>query len=447
LLSRLVHILHAPEERERRTSLSYQAVEMAGRLGDATTLALALNAHRYALLDGEHARARFAAAAEIVRLAEQAGDRELALQGHAACAADLLALGDGAAVDEAIAAYVRLAGELGQPLHAYVIASLRAMRALLDGRFGDAERLSHQALIIGQPMQRRAAVQAFALFTFLLRREQGRLHELEGGVQGFIAEAPDLPGWRAALALLYCETGQAGAAREEFERLAAGDFAGLHRDTYWLAVLVMLGEVCAAVGDTTRAARLYDLLRPHDGRCVVAGWGSVCMGAVSHTLGLLAAAMGRAADAAGHFEDALRLHESLGAGPLLARTHLAYAGLLATLADPARRGQALHHANEAAGMARDLGMTAVVDAAEAARATLAPLASPRGPVPAFPDGLTAREVEVLRLLAHGKTTQEIAVELVVSTHTVTRHIANIYGKIDAHNRADATAYAHTHGLV
>jgi DNA-binding NarL/FixJ family response regulator len=65
----------------------------------------------------------------------------------------------------------------------------------------------------------------------------------------------------------------------------------------------------------------------------------------------------------------------------------------------------------------------------------------------YPDNLTAREVEVLRLLAGGKTNKEIAAALVVSVPTVQRHIANIYGKIGARGRADATAYTIRHGLA
>jgi DNA-binding CsgD family transcriptional regulator len=63
-----------------------------------------------------------------------------------------------------------------------------------------------------------------------------------------------------------------------------------------------------------------------------------------------------------------------------------------------------------------------------------------------PDGLTPRQAEVLCLLAAGMTNKEIAEELVLSVSTVARHIANIYAKIDAHGRADATAYALRHGL-
>jgi predicted ATPase/DNA-binding CsgD family transcriptional regulator len=62
-------------------------------------------------------------------------------------------------------------------------------------------------------------------------------------------------------------------------------------------------------------------------------------------------------------------------------------------------------------------------------------------------GLTAREAEVLRLVAKGQSNKEIAAELVLSVRTVERHITNIYGKIDARGKADATAYAIHHGIV
>jgi len=57
-----------------------------------------------------------------------------------------------------------------------------------------------------------------------------------------------------------------------------------------------------------------------------------------------------------------------------------------------------------------------------------------------PDGLSAREAEVLRLLTLGHTNLEIAAKLVVSVHTVERHLQNAYRKIGVRNRADAAAY-------
>jgi DNA-binding NarL/FixJ family response regulator len=56
-------------------------------------------------------------------------------------------------------------------------------------------------------------------------------------------------------------------------------------------------------------------------------------------------------------------------------------------------------------------------------------------------GLSQRQEEVLRLIAAGRTTREIAAQLVLSERTVERHIADVYAKIGARNRAEATAYA------
>jgi DNA-binding NarL/FixJ family response regulator len=58
----------------------------------------------------------------------------------------------------------------------------------------------------------------------------------------------------------------------------------------------------------------------------------------------------------------------------------------------------------------------------------------------LPDRLTGREAEILRLLAMGRTNKEIAGELVISVHTVERHVQNAYRKIDARNRAEASTY-------
>jgi DNA-binding NarL/FixJ family response regulator len=61
--------------------------------------------------------------------------------------------------------------------------------------------------------------------------------------------------------------------------------------------------------------------------------------------------------------------------------------------------------------------------------------------------LTARECEVLRLVATGRTNREIATLLVISEHTVARHVQNIFAKVGVGSRAAATAYAYEHGLV
>jgi DNA-binding NarL/FixJ family response regulator len=72
---------------------------------------------------------------------------------------------------------------------------------------------------------------------------------------------------------------------------------------------------------------------------------------------------------------------------------------------------------------------------------------PRRPVPAYPDGLTQQEVEVLRLIALGKSNREIAQELPISLRTVGNHVTNILNKTNMANRTGAATYASQHGLI
>jgi DNA-binding NarL/FixJ family response regulator len=64
-----------------------------------------------------------------------------------------------------------------------------------------------------------------------------------------------------------------------------------------------------------------------------------------------------------------------------------------------------------------------------------------------PAGLTEREVEVLRLIASGRSNKEVAAQLLLSAKTVSRHLTNIFNKIGVTSRAAATAFAFEHRLI
>ncbi len=110
-----------------------------------------------------------------------------------------------------------------------------------------------------------------------------------------------------------------------------------------------------------------------------------------------------------------------------------------------RRADAQAHVSEAReiiGTCADPGiLTEVVAKTDRLAGQYLPVPRPRPGNPARrPDGLTAREAQVLELLSAGDTNNEIAVKLVVSVHTVERHLQNAYRKVDVRNRADAAAY-------
>jgi hypothetical protein len=145
------------------------------------------------------------------------------------------------------------------------------------------------------------------------------------------------------LAVICMEIDRPDEARAAFESLAADDFAGLPRDTFWLAAMAGLADVCASLGDTQRAPVLYRLLEPYADRNVMMTPGTACSGAAARPLGRLAATLRRWHDAIRHFEAAQQLNERLGGRHFVAHTQAQYADMLVRRGHPgdARRAAGL----------------------------------------------------------------------------------------------------------
>ena len=271
LLARLALELYYAGDPERRLALSDEAVELARRLGDPQTLATCLDARHYALWRPETVHERLEVASELRRIAETVGDPELELEGAGWTVVDLLELGDIEGADIQIAAASRLAEALHRPLYEWWTSQFRCARAQIDGRFDEAERLAEETLAIGRRGQAENATHVYAQSIFNVRREQGRLVEVEEGVRGMIGLYPAVPAWRCSLALLQLELGREDAAAAEFEAVAAAGFDTLPRDANWLIAITLLAEVCARLGDADRAGELYAALAPYAGRNVLVG--------------------------------------------------------------------------------------------------------------------------------------------------------------------------------
>jgi DNA-binding NarL/FixJ family response regulator len=79
--------------------------------------------------------------------------------------------------------------------------------------------------------------------------------------------------------------------------------------------------------------------------------------------------------------------------------------------------------------------------------SMPPSTLPASRTPPYPDGLTRREVEVLRLVALGWSDAQVAAQLVISPRTVNGHLRSIYTKINVNSRSAATRYAIEHALI
>jgi DNA-binding CsgD family transcriptional regulator len=143
--------------------------------------------------------------------------------------------------------------------------------------------------------------------------------------------------------------------------------------------------------------------------------------------------------AASHLATSLALADACTAPYERAQTLLALAALHGAHGDSA---QALAPLAEAASICTTLG----------ARPTLARIAALRErltatPSSAYPAGLSAREVEVLRLVAQGMTDRQVAEQLFLSPRTINQHLRSIYNKLGVSTRAAATAFAYDHRLA
>ena len=203
------------------------------------------------------------------------------------------------------------------------------MRALLAGGCVQAERFAAEALALGAPGETVTAPQYYASQLLAIRREQGRMAELEQPARELVRSNPLRPAWRAALAALLCETGPHRGGPSRARRVwPAGTFSTSSEDGDWMTAITLLADCCADLGDAERAEHLYELLTPYRDANVVIGLAVVCLGSAARYLGRLAATIGPTREATEHFERALVAEAALKAPVCLAHTQLEYARML-----------------------------------------------------------------------------------------------------------------------
>jgi hypothetical protein len=348
-----------PAAARRREQLSAEALDLARASGDARALTRALLARYFALLGPDRIEEPLAMADEVVRVAEASGSTPTALDGRLLRIPLLLMLGDVSRVDAEIAIIVPRAEAMRLPYGRWLTRCVQALRALLAGRFDDAERLAGEAFSLAPALDNVIAPVFFAIQLFHLRREQDRAAELAPQV-ALLGEAHSfLRSWRYGLAFLRFVVGERDAAARDLAALATERFTELPRDGNWLPAMANLAEVAHGVDDAERARDLYELLRPHAGSAVVVA-AAVCMGSVERYLGMLAVTLGRLDAAAVHFEAALAAHVRLDAPVYRAHTAFAYARLLRRRATPGDAERAAALLADAHATAQALGMVALL---------------------------------------------------------------------------------------
>jgi DNA-binding NarL/FixJ family response regulator len=248
--------------------------------------------------------------------------------------------------------------------------------------------------------------------------------------------------------------GDFGAAEEAYRGAARGGYEpqpGLAllrlAQAKTAAAAAAIGRVMAESSEPSRRARLLpayveimlacgDLPAARTGRSeleeLAERWrGTMIAAMAAHARGAVAVAEGEPRAALVALREAVGAWQQLDAPYEAARSRLLMASACRSLGDEDSAAMELDAARE-------------VFERLAAAPDLAALEDP-GRTGAH--GLTARELEVLRLVASGKTNREISEELVISEHTVARHMQNIFAKLGVSSRTAASAFAYSHDLV
>ncbi|HLU73351.1 MAG TPA: AAA family ATPase [Nonomuraea sp.] len=432
VLETLARMIYRPEQLAERISTAGQAIEIGRRTGDDTVQAQALisltwtRCLRFGELDkhrGGYAEAR--------RLASRS-DAYSPLMRAAISESDSL---EGAGRHEEAAQVARegiaLAEQYGLARTSGTFLSINLAEPLMSlGRWDEALEVIEHALDLVPPPPHQAGLRGLAVDIELARGRLDRAEELQAAIRRIVARGSfrwqtTLPYGRRETELLLAR-GRLDEAREAALRLLRScDPAAETRYTW--AVLASLaaldGEVAAEVraiarempaeGDLQQAQRLTvtaltgpgddPAARLHAWEEAVAAWTAlrnpyaqarVCEGAAHAAL-----ACGKREHAAARLATAGELARSLGARPLLERIDA---------------------------LARRAGIAGTG-------------ASPAGGPPL---GLTARELEVLRHVALGRSNREIAAELFIAVKTVSVHVSNILAKLGVASRGEAAARAH-----
>jgi class 3 adenylate cyclase len=341
---------------EEREALALEAKALGERIGDPGVQANALWRLIWCRARPEHVRERLTAAKEMISLAERASDVPMVLWAHWQTVADSLFLGDMETVDREIDTMLELAEQTREPFYLGWPPVWRAMRACMEGKYAEAERLAQELLVVGQRLQNPWYLQSSLVQLFDIRANQGRIGELEGAVKGNVEQQPENLAWLAALAYLYALLEREAEAREYFEKLAVEDFANVPDDVNFLITIALAAYTARFLGDARRAEILYRILMPYKGLTITVNDGALCAGSASLSLGELSATMSRWDEAEAHYVEAITMNERIGARPWLARSRLRYAEMLLTRDRPGDRQNTLEQVDQALPILQEVGM-------------------------------------------------------------------------------------------
>jgi tetratricopeptide (TPR) repeat protein len=359
LLSRLAVELYYDPQRERSEKLGTEALDLARSAGDESVLAYALNARHVSLWRADRLEERLALAREMVALGERTGERESELQARNWLVTDLFESGLMAELETAVDDYEELARDLRLAGFEWYATLWRGALAALRGDPSDVEPVLEEAVQAGRRCGDPNVELAdhVRVGAHVMTGHSEAAYDVYGRFASKLSGSPASLAFRCGWAWYAAASGRPVEARGHLDHLAAHGLDRLPFDVNWLDSVSCLAEACALLGDRERAATIYELLLPYQGRvATVAGRALVSWGATDRHVALVAGTIGRYEEAERHFEAAVRHNERLGFRPWAAWTRYQHARMLCQRDAPGDAEQARALLAPAADIARELSL-------------------------------------------------------------------------------------------
>ncbi|GAA1979092.1 ATP-binding protein [Microbacterium pumilum] len=410
-------------------SVSETAVSEARQLGDAAALGHALYCSLTSTVTPSTLERSRARAIEAMILVGQ-DDDSFGPCVHFLGTASYMA-GDPEGIESAQRMLLQLVRRAGAFWH-YQISCMHVARLLGAGRLDDVGDAMQAVRRDEREFKSEMLPGMMALQSYMVRRESSLLDRIAPLVSG---EESLENRWVPGLLALYTELGMVDPARRALGWLLDRAARGVWDSAGWHAQLAFLAEAAIWLEDRHAASLIRPWLAEYAGMNLIAGHFIATFGSADRYIGQLDSLCG-VGEPETSLAAALEMDRRMGAHMHVALTWLALA------AHRRRSGASDADVQEATESARAIAEPAGLRRVMRLLHAQTDVARISGP-----DGLTAREVEVIRLLADGLSNRDVATRLVISEHTAANHVRSILFKINAVNRTQAAMYARDCGLV
>jgi DNA-binding CsgD family transcriptional regulator len=428
-LGSLARALALSGETARARQVSARASELAGDLGDQPTLAHVLSTGMWHGTTPDIAPEQLSRTTAVAEMARERLDYEALGAAVNFLATVNYLVGRPEGVEEAIHDARQVVGATGQPYYRHVYSCLAHSLAFLQGDFEAARHWADETLKQADASGDDLTEGPNGVQMFMLARETGTLETFRpflDGTESFTGR------WVPGLLALYTELGLEAGIRRALRHLMGKEVKARTNEAQWPMELAFMTEAALAADDGPAVRALRPLLRDYAGMNLVSGTMIAVFGSADRYLARVAACLGDRGEAERGFSAALEMDRRM-MSPVHTGETLAHFAAFASGAG--RTAQAEQLAAEARQIAEPINHARVLRLIDSI------------PAQGGPDGLTDRELAVLRLLAEGLSNQAIGAQLHISSNTAANHIRSILMKTGAANRTQAAMYAAQRGIV